>query len=657
MNRLTASCSSLPNNGTGSNRTPELGSAASEPLDRESTDVTHSERTPVMRTLRGIAVSPGIAVGSVLALDPRGRNLPARSISQENVKTELARLESSLLEARSEAEAAEADAAVRLGPEYAAILGAHARMIDDPTLRQKAADRIRHELISAEHAVIEVPEAVADRLHSFSDAHLSARAADVHDILERILDRLANAADHPHGVLGPGSLDRPCVVLTHDLSPSQTARLDPDRVLGFATEAGGPTSHTAIVAAALEIPAVVGLGPFLDAAARRASQVIIDGDEGIVVLDPDPETLEKYRQASKLRSELRPDLSGLIGLPGETRDHQAIELLGNIEFLAEVDICKLRGAAGIGLFRTEFLYLNSDRPPTEDEQYEVYSSLLRSMQGFPVTIRTLDLGADKLPGGSPSEVAEPNPSLGLRSLRLSLQEPSLFRTQLRALLRAAALGDLRLMFPLVSTVAEFRQARKMLHDVADELARDGVDCGTRIPVGAMIEVPAAALMADHLAKEVDFFSIGTNDLIQYTLAADRANENVAYLYNAADPSVLRLLRMVVEAARPRKLPVNLCGSMGGEPLFTPLLLGLGLKQLSMPPHQLLEVKQVVRSISMSEAVALADTVLRLDSAELVTRHLRETFNSLRVDTAPESTATVEPTCKPRGPGRRGEPRS
>jgi phosphotransferase system enzyme I (PtsI) len=593
-----------------------------------------------------------VAIGPALALDRHGRNLPARSITFDSVAAEQARLEAGLAAARLEAESAEADALARLGPEYAAILGAHARMIDDPTLRRDAAARIGLDLVAAEHAVIEVLDAVADRLEAFSDPHLAARAADVRDVLARILDGLAGTPVSAQGLHAAGGVKTPCVVLAHDLSPSQTARLDPTRVLGFATEAGGPTSHTSIVAAALEIPAVVALGPFLDAAARRSAHAIVDGDEGLVILDPDAETLERYRATSIARAERFAHLASLANLPAQTRDGQPIELLGNIEFLAETDICRLRGAGGIGLFRTEFLYLNAEHPPTEDEQYEVYAAVVRALDGFQVTIRTLDLGADKLPGGPAIESSEPNPSLGLRSLRLSLREPSLFCSQLRAILRAAALGDVRIMFPLVSTVSEFRQARQLLHDVADELTRDGVACRGNVPVGAMVEVPAAALMADHLAREVDFFSIGTNDLIQYTLAADRTNEHVAGLYNAADPSVLRLIRLVVEAARPRKLPVNLCGSMGGEPLFTPLLLGLGLTQLSMPPHQLLEVKRVVRNVSLAEAEALAREVLELDSAAAVTSRLREQLAGLQSEPPPGPPAVGGRRRKSGRPGRR-----
>jgi phosphotransferase system enzyme I (PtsI) len=580
-------------------------------------DPTAAVRPSRMRIFRGIGVSPGVAIGPALVLDVRGRAMPARTLGGRTPEAECDRLGEGLAAAEAEAEAAEADAQARLGPEYAAILAAHKRMIADPQLRDQAAALIRGEQISAEHAVYEVLDRVATRLEGLANSNLAARAADVRDILEHILDHLAGTKRAGLAIEGPTG--PPAVLLAHDLTPSQTARLDRHCVLGFATEAGGRTGHTAIVAAGLEIPAVVGLGEFLEEA-RSAEAVIVDGTEGLLIVDPDAGTLERYRRASADHAARFADLAALAHLPSDTVDGTRVELLGNIEFPGEVPICLERGAAGIGLFRTEFLYLNAERAPSEDEQYEVYSAVIRAMEGRPVTIRTLDLGADKLLAGSTDHPVEPNPYLGLRSIRLSLRQPELFRAQLRAILRAARLGDLRVMFPLISTLGEFRRARGLMEEVAGELESEGHRV-PRVPVGAMVEVPAAALMADHLAREVDFFSIGTNDLIQYSLAVDRTNEHVADLYRGADPAVLRLVRMVVEAARPRGLPVNLCGSMGGDPAYTALLVGLGLRQLSMPPHQLNEVKNVVRTTRIPEAEALAREALELDTAEAVEARL------------------------------------
>jgi phosphotransferase system enzyme I (PtsI) len=571
-----------------------------------------------MHTLQGIAVSPGIAIGPVRVLDPTGLRPPPRAVSPSGVVAEFDRLDRALELARGDAEAAELEARQRIGPQYADILAAHARMIDDPTLRRDARERIGRDLVGAEHAVSEVLEGHANRLASLSDTHLAARAADVRDIQQRILAQFLGRGSEP----SLDDSDGPVVVLAHDLSPSETAGLDTNKVLGFATECGGMASHTAIVAAALEIPAVVGLGKLLDLA-RLSRVAIIDGDEGLVVLDPDAPTLERYRRAAIERIARFQGLADLAHLPAETLDGQVIELWGNIEFPAEVDPCLGRGASGIGLYRTEFLFLNADRPPTEDEQFAAYEAVVRSARGRPVTFRTLDLGADKLVSYRNGHPPEPNPALGLRSLRLSLRDPGLFRTQLRAILRAAPLGDVRVMFPLVSTLSEFRQARVILNEVAADLVLEGVPVPADLLVGVMVEVPAAAVMADQLAKEVDFFSIGTNDLIQYTLAVDRTNETVADLYSAADPSVLRLIAMVVAAAEPRGLDVTVCGAMGGEPLYATLLLGLGIRRLSMPPHQLPEIKRVIRAIREDRAKSLAAEILELESASDVVARLRE----------------------------------
>jgi phosphotransferase system enzyme I (PtsI) len=485
-------------------------------------------------------------------------------------------------------------------------------------LRRDSRLSIERDRISAEHAVSEVLDVHAARLEALDDTYLAARSADIRDIQQRILGHLMDQRRTP--VMQ--GLDVPSVLLAHDLSPSETARLDPERVLGFATEAGGRASHTAIVAEALEIPAVVGIGRFLELA-RHARAVVVDGDEGLVVLDPDRATLERYRAAAAERIERFAALSGLCTLPAETLDGVKIGLWGNIEFPAEAAACHDRGAEGVGLYRTEFLFMSRDRLPTEEEQFAAYAGVVTAMRGRPVTIRTLDLGADKLASYQNTGYAEPNPALGLRSLRLLLRDPTLFRTQLRAILRAGALGDVRVLFPLVSTLDEFRQARFILNEVASELAAEGIPLRAELPAGVMVEVPAAAVMADQLAKEVGFFSIGTNDLVQYTLAVDRTNEALTDLYSAADPAVLRLIAMVVAAAAPRGQEVSVCGTMGGEPLFTMLLLGMGVRQLSMPPHHLPEVKQVIRGIRLDQARELAAAALVQETSRSVVTLLQD----------------------------------
>jgi phosphoenolpyruvate-protein phosphotransferase (PTS system enzyme I) len=579
-------------------------------------EVAPLARPMPMQVLKGQAVSAGIAIGPVVVLDPRGMRLPPRSIAPQAVPAELERLDRGLEAARGAAGHDETEARTRLGPQYADILAAHCRMIADPTLRAEARRIIAEEQTSAEHAVLDVLDKLVSRLEQLTGSHLSARAADVRDIEARIVSHLKGELPKSF----QDELAAPAILLAHDLTPSEAAGIAPLLVPGFATEAGGRASHTAIVAAALEIPAVVGLGKFMDRA-QHCRMAIIDGDEGLLILDPDPETQERYHEIAAERSARFQLLTREAGLPAETQDGTPIELWGNIEFGGEVEACLDRGAVGVGLFRTEFLFLNALTSPSEEQQFEVYASVVGSMRGRPIIIRTLDLGADKLPAYQTAGPREANPVLGLRSLRISLRDPGLFRPQLRALLRASTLGDLRILFPLVSTLAELRDARAVLDDVAAELRAEGHSVRDRLPVGIMVEVPAAALMADQLAKEVDFFSIGTNDLTQYTMAVDRTNETVADLYCAADPAVLRLIAMVVEAAKSQGIEVSVCGTMGGEPLYTMLLLGLGLRQLSMPPHQLPEIKRLIRGLRIEAARAVAGEVLGLTTAQEVVERL------------------------------------
>jgi phosphotransferase system enzyme I (PtsI) len=377
------------------------------------------------------------------------------------------------------------------------------------------------------------------------------------------------------------------------------------------------------MAGALEIPAVVGLGKFLTDVSG-GDLVIVDGNRGLVILDPDEETLASYEVARKSFHKFESGLTQLRELPAQTRDGVRIALLGNIEFPHEADHCLERGADGVGLYRTEFLYLGLQSDPTEAEHLEAYLRVIRALgPQRPVVIRTLDLGADKFTTLSEPANHERNPFLGLRSVRLCLKNLPLFKTQMRAILRASAAGDVRIMFPMVSTLAELRECKRILAEVKRDLDAEGVPFNRQLPVGTMIEVPSAAIMASQLAREVDFFSIGTNDLVQYTLAADRTNEHVASLYNPADPAVLQLIRMVVSAAEQQGITVNVCGEMSGEPMYTLLLLGMGLRQLSVTPHNIPEIKKLIRSISVEEAEAVTDEALRLETGRDITNFLRE----------------------------------
>lgn len=574
-----------------------------------------------MEIRRGIAVSPGVAIGPALVLDTSGLVIPQRTVPPEQVDTEISRLADALVIAAAEARQRQMNLAARLDPEIAGdifdiIRGHEFLLAQDHVLRGQVETLIRTQHFSAEYAVSRAVGALARQLGEGGGpfARIGADLRDVEKQVVRIL--LGGRGDQPVDT------PEPVVVLANDLTPSETAQL-PKTVRAFATESGGPTSHTAIMAGAMEIPAVVGLGRFLSDVST-GDIVIVDGSQGVLIVHPDAETIERYRGVLRASAEILLPAEPLRGVPAATADGVPIALLGNIEFPSEAAHCTDRGADGVGLYRTEFLYVNQTDDPTEAEHFDAYRQVLSAIgPGRPVVIRTLDIGADKFSAVSGLLSGEKNPFLGLRSVRLCLRNLPLFKTQLRAILRASAFGDLRVMFPMVSTVMELRQCRSLLRDVMEDLEAAGIPFNKAIPVGTMIEVPSAALLADVLAKEVDFFSIGTNDLVQYTLAADRNNENVAGLYDPADPAVLRLIDMVVKAARHEKVDLNACGEMSGETLYTPLLIGLGLRQLSATPRKIPEIKRTIHRLTVPDAEKLAGEALRMETAREVTAYLRE----------------------------------
>ncbi|MCS7166956.1 MAG: phosphoenolpyruvate--protein phosphotransferase [Gemmatales bacterium] len=570
-----------------------------------------------MEIKRGVAVSPGVAIGPAWVLDTEEVRIGERFIATGTYPEEIERFDRAVQAAANEARQIQKTVSERLGEQYGAIFGAHAALIEDPNLRQEVAAQIRDHSFTAEYALSRVIRRRAKILAGLNDRILADRQSDLFDIEKRLLRQLVGQRQAQLQKLSEAA-----ILLAHDLAPSETAQLDRQHVLAFATEAGGRTSHTAIVANALGIPAVVGLGPFLTDVSG-GDLVIVDGNRGLLILDPDAETLERYRQAQAAQAGHERELIELRDLPAITRDGVRILLLGNIEFPEEAAQILERGADGVGLYRTEFLYLGRKEDPTEQEHFQAYLKVLRQLPGKPIVIRTLDIGADKFRSAVEPPAQERNPFLGVRSLRLCLHNKSLFRVQLRAILRASAFGDVRIMFPMVSTLAELREAKLLLHDVMDELNEEQVPFNPQIPVGTMIEVPSAALIADLLAKEVNFFSIGTNDLIQYVLAADRTNENVAYLYNASDPAVLRLIEQVVRAAERHGIPVNVCGEMGAEPMYAFVLIGLGLRQLSTPPSAIPELKRLIRSITVEEARRAAQAALQMESAQDITNYLRD----------------------------------
>lgn len=578
----------------------------------------------VMLKLQGIAVSPGVTIGEALVLDSEGFRIPRRFVARSAVDSELERLARAVADTAKEIERNRDAIELELGGQYAAIFEAHLAMLHDTRLQEELQSAVRDRNWWPEYAVSRTLRRYAKVFQNL-DNHIAQRAHDIYDIEKSLLRNLLGERRETLA-----DISQPVIVLAHNLTPSETANLDRRFVQGFATELGGPGSHTAIVAEGLEIPAVVGLGPFL-ADVSGGEPVILDGNQGVVILQPDEETIARYRLEAEIARSVAAQLDTLRDLPAETIDGVRIGIHGNIEFPNEAEHCIARGCDGIGLYRTEFLYLTSPREPTEEDHFAAYSEVVRAMPNLPVVIRTLDLGADKLRTETTSE--ERNPCLGLRSIRLSLRHIPSFRTQLRAILRVSAMGDVRVLFPLISTILELRQARMVLADVMEDLAEKRIDFNRNMKVGMMVETPAAAMMIDVFVKEVDFVSIGTNDLIQYTLAVDRGNKDVADLYNASDPSVLRLIRRSLDAAAAVGVPANLCGQMSGSVLYTQLLLGLGLRQLSVPPSSIPEVKQVCRSVSVAECRLIADRALEMDSAREVKNFLRDQLSRVLPETA------------------------
>jgi phosphotransferase system enzyme I (PtsI) len=571
-----------------------------------------------MEIKRGIPVSPGVAIGPALVLDTDWFRIPQRTVAPAAAADELRRLHEALAAAAAAAREQQQTISDRLGKQYGAVFGAHALLVEDPSLKREVEALIREQHFAAEYAVSRVIRRYAKALESLERGNLHTRSADLFDIERAVLEHLLGQRRE-----GLRNLKEPVVILAHDLTPSETAALDRAMVHAFATEAGGRASHTAIMAAGMEIPAVVGLGKFVTDVSG-GDTVIVDGNRGVLILNPDAETLARYEAARTTFRRFESALVGLRDLPAETRDGHSILLLGNIEFPTEAAHCLERGAAGVGLYRTEFLYLGKESDPTEEEHLEAYLAVLRALgPGKPVVIRTLDVGADKFALKSEPVGLERNPALGLRSVRLCLRNLTLFKTQMRAILRASALGDVRVMFPMIGTLLELRQCKMILAEVKEDLEDEGTAFNRDLPVGTMIEVPAAALMAEQMAREVDFFSIGTNDLTQYTLAADRTNETVATLYSPGDPAVIRLIEMVIKAARAHDVQVNVCGEMSADPIYTMLLLGLGLTQLSVTPHSIPEVKKIIRSVTLDEAKQVAQEAMRLETARDVNNYLRE----------------------------------
>ena len=559
------------------------------------------------KMLRGIPVSQGVSRSRVVVLD-RTRIDPAKwGILESDPAGEEDRLQASLMETRRQILAVQERLREALGAKEAQIFDAHLLVLEDPMLIEEATRFIREDLVTAEFALHKASEKYAEALGKVDDSYLSERAADIRDVAQRVLADLMDQAL----CTGLADLTEPCVVVAHDLTPSDTAMMDPAMVLGFATEVGSRTSHTAILARSLRIPAVLGLGEAISEL-HTGESVLLDGFNGFVVIDPSEQTLFEYGQLVDRQTSIEKSLEVIHDDAAETRDGHRIILSANIERAADVEGVLQCGATGVGLFRTEFLFINRSDLPNEEEQFAAYRKVTESLAPDPVIIRTLDLGGDKLL--SHVNVAEEmNPFLGWRAIRLCLQEKDLFRTQLRAILRASVFGNLKIMYPMISGVEELDAANVLLDECREQLRDEGVAFAEDVEIGVMIETPSAAMIADSLARRVKFFSIGTNDLIQYALAVDRLNEKIAHLYEPTHPGILRLIKATVDAGQAHGIWTGICGEMAGDLAAVPLLLGLGVSELSVTPSMVPRVKMLICSIEMSEARKLAEFALDSDS--------------------------------------------
>jgi phosphotransferase system enzyme I (PtsI) len=575
-----------------------------------------------MKILKGIPVSPGIVIGRVHVLDDaKGRRVAKRKILGDEADPEVDRFETAREASIADLGRVHALAVDEMGEETARIFLFHIGALSDKALVEPIRKLIREERVGAEYAVAEVFRRWTQRFAAHDDAAFRTKVNDLQDLADRLLVHLQGGSGQTLS-----HLPEPSIVAARDLTPSQTAGFDRQKVLAFATDLGGPTSHTAIVARALNLPAVVGCHRITDLATDGAV-LIVDGDRGRVVLDPDEDTIGEYRALIARSESYTLSLRESADLPAVTTDGVEIELLGNIEFPEEAQAVLELGGVGVGLYRTEFLYLTGSTEPTEEHHYEAYKKCLELLRGRPLTIRTVDLGADKYTQAR-AEIPERNPFLGLRSIRYCLQHMTMFKTQLRAILRASAHGPIKIMFPLITTLHEFRQARHLLHDAMEDLDEMGIDHDRAVKVGMMVEVPSAAIMADAFAAEADFFSIGTNDLVQYTLAVDRTNERVANLYHPTNPAVIRLISGVARAGSSRNIPVSCCGEAAGEPIYAPLLIGLGLRTLSLTASGIPALKQVVRGLSVAQCEQIAEKAISLDSETEIAAYLRDQVRKL-----------------------------
>ena len=564
----------------------------------------------------GAGVSPGTAHGKIHVVRDDLDDVSRYRIAPSQIGDEIGRFEAALIQTRMQILEMQQRIAESIGAKDAAIFDAHLLVVEDRTLIDEVLRKLETDLCNVEWVFQEVATRYAETLSKIDDPYLRERALDIQDVTKRVIRNLQGKA--PKKFLG---LSEPHILIAHNLTPSDTASMKREHVLGIATDLGSRTSHTAIMARSLGIPAIVGLHD-ITTKLETDQCVLLDGTDGLLIVDPAPETLAHYTEIESKRARVVAKLRELRETSSTTRDGRHIVLSANIELPEDVDAVKANGAEGIGLYRTEFLYLNRNTLPTEEEQYEVYRKVAERVRPDPLIIRTFDLGGDKLAPGTVDITDELNPFLGWRAIRFCLENIDIFKTQLRAILRASAVGNVKIMFPMISGLDELRGAIAVLAECKKELSSSKIDIGEEIEVGAMIEIPSAAISANVLAREADFFSVGTNDLIQYALAVDRVNEKIAHLYEPTHPAVLRLLKMIADAAHANDIWVGVCGEMAGDVALIPLLLGLGMDELSASATLVPQVKRAVQSLAIPECQELVEAALNLDTAsEILARCL------------------------------------
>ncbi|PYL57990.1 MAG: phosphoenolpyruvate--protein phosphotransferase [Verrucomicrobia bacterium] len=564
----------------------------------------------------GVGVSPGMACSKIHVVRDDLDDVVRYRIAPSQIPDEIGRFETALIQTRMQILEMQQRLAESIGAKDAAIFDAHLLVVEDRTLIDEVLRKLETDLCNVEWVFQEVATRYAETLNKIDDPYLRERALDIQDVTKRVIRNLQGKA--PKTFL---ALSEQHILIAHNLTPSDTASINRANVLGIATDVGSRTSHAAILARSLNIPAVVGLHD-ITAKLETGQHVLVDGSDGLLIIDPAPETVAHYAEIESRRARVVARLKELRTTRSTTRDGHHIVLSANIELPDDVEAVAANGAEGIGLYRTEFLYLNRTTLPTEHEQFETYRRVAERLRPDPLIIRTFDLGGDKLAPGTVDIADELNPFLGWRAIRLCLEHIDIFKTQLRAILRASAVGNIKIMFPMISGLEELRRAKAVLAECKDELRRSGIPFGKEIEVGAMIEIPSAAICANALAPEVDFFSIGTNDLIQYTLAVDRVNEKLAHLYEPTHPAILRLLKMIAEAAHTNHIWVGVCGEMAGDVALIPLLLGLGMDELSAGATLVPRVKRAVQSLAIPECRELVEETLKLNTAsEILARCL------------------------------------